>query len=125
MAFIIFLLIVGFYCYAGWRIFEKAGQPGWAALIPFYNAYILSKIVGKPEWFTIVFMIPYLHIWGLNMLSKSFGKDTGFTIGLVFLYPIFIPILAFDPGIVYVGPGGIPTGLELDYEVDSIGKEVV
>ena len=92
-----------------WKIFTKAGQPGWAAIIPIYNLYILLKIVGKPGWWLVLFIIPLVNIVFLiitiNMLSKSFGKDEGFTIGLLFLGIIFYPILAFGDA-KYIGPFG-------------------
>jgi hypothetical protein len=87
---LIVLLIV-----AGWKIFEKAGQPGWAAIIPIYNIIVMLKIVGKPLWWLIMFIIPGVNlvfaIWTLNMLSKSFGKDEGFTVGLLLLGIVFYP----------------------------------
>jgi hypothetical protein len=59
-------------------------------------------------------------IWGTNLLSKSFGKDIGFTLGLIFLGIIFMPIMAFDKTIQYRGPAGVP--LNMDEQIDSIGK---
>ena len=102
---IIFLIVI----IAWWKIFEKAGQPGWKAIIPFYNAYILLKIVGKPGWWLILFLIPFVNlvfvIWTYNMLSKSFGKDEAFTVGLVLLGFIFFPVLGFGSS-KYLGPYG-------------------
>jgi hypothetical protein len=123
--FIIFALIfVVFYCICMWKIFEKAGHPGWSAIVPIYNYYIFTKIIGKPGWWVILFLIPYLNIifliWGTNLLSKSFGKDIGFTLGLIFLGFIFMPIMAFDKTIQYRGPSGAP--LNLNDQIDSIGK---
>ena len=91
---IIVLLIV-----ALWKIFEKAGKPGWAVLIPFYNFVVLLEIVKKPIWWIIWLFVPIANIvivvWVTNLLSKSFGKNEGFTLGLLFLSVIFYPILAF------------------------------
>ena len=92
---------------AWWKIFEKAGQPGWASLIPFYNLWIIVKIGGKPSsWFWFCF-IPFagivFAIWNMNMLVKSFGKDEGFTAGMLFLGIIFVPILGFGSA-KYLGP---------------------
>jgi hypothetical protein len=96
---------------AQWRIYEKAGQPGWASIIPFFNFYILLKIVGKPDWWLIWIFIPVANIviavWVTNLLSKSFGKDEGFTLGLLFLGFIFYPILGFGDA-QYQGPAGKP-----------------
>lgn len=82
-----------------WKIFEKAGQPGWNALVPIYNLIILMKIIDKPWWWALLCIIPYLGIiwiiWSHNLMVKRFGKTEAFTIGIVFLAPIFLPILAF------------------------------
>ena len=103
------LLIAAFYIYTYWRIFEKAGQPGWATLIPIYNTLIMLRIVGKPWWWILLFLIPGVNmvfaIWMVNLLSLSFGKGVGFTLGLLFLSPIFYPILAFSNA-EYQGPAG-------------------
>jgi hypothetical protein len=120
---LIVLALVVFYAYVGWKIFEKAGQPGWSALIPIYSAYILTKIIGKPWWWLLLMCIPYVGaifgIWAIVLLAKSFGKDTGFAIGLIFLGVVFAPIMAFDASIQYVGPGGVPQ--DLDKDINSIG----
>jgi hypothetical protein len=105
------LAFVVFYIAAYWKIFEKAGQPGWAAIIPIYNIYIMTKLGGKPGWWTIMCLIPLVDIifliWLTNMISKSFGKDEGFTVGLVLLGFIFYPILGFGSA-QYLGPYGDP-----------------
>jgi hypothetical protein len=90
-----------------WVIFTKAGKPGWAAIIPIYNIIVLLEIVGKPIWWIIlVIILPFIFgIWMLNLLSKSFGKGVGFTLGLIFLGFIFFPILAFGDA-KYKGPAG-------------------
>jgi len=104
---IIYLAIIVFEIAAMWKIFVKAGKPGWAAIIPIYNFIVLLEIVGKPLWWIVLFLIPFVNfiflIWTLNLLSLSFGKDTGFTLGLIFLSPIFIPILGFGKA-EYKGP---------------------
>lgn len=102
---VIFLIVI----IAWWKIFEKAGRPGWEAIIPFYNFYILLKIVGKPGWWLILVFIPLVNlviiIWTYNMLSKSFGKDEAFTVGLILLGFVFFPILGLGSA-KYVGPFG-------------------
>jgi hypothetical protein len=82
-----------------WRMFEKAGKPGWAAIIPIYNAIVIIQIAGKPAWWFLLYLIPIVNIViavivMLN-LARSFGKGTGFALGLIFLSGIFIPILAW------------------------------
>ncbi len=106
---LLYLAIVVLMIIAQWRIYEKAGQPGWAVLIPFYNFYVLLKIVGKPGWWLLWLFVPIANfivpIWVTNLLSKSFGKDVGFTLGLLFLGFIFYPILGFGNA-EYRGPAG-------------------
>ena len=113
MAFVVifYIGILVLLAISGWKIYEKAGRPGWEALIPIYNIYILTKIIGKPGWWTVMFFIPIVNyifiIWAMNMLSKSFGKEEGFTVGLVLLGIVFYPILAFGDA-KYLGPFGDP-----------------
>jgi hypothetical protein len=89
-----------------WKIFEKAGQPGWAAIIPIYNVIILLQIVNRPIWWIILLFIPIVNVvMGFVLafdLAKSFGKGTGFALGLVFLSLIFYAILAFGDA-EYIG----------------------
>ena len=84
---------------AMWRIFEKAGEPGWACIIPIYSTIVLLKIVGKPWWWLLLMIIPYVGIiwgiWALNLLMKSFGKSEGWTVGAIFLPFIIFPMLAW------------------------------
>ena len=97
---------------ACWKIFTKAGQPGWASIIPIYNWYVLCKIVGRPGWWVILLLIPFVNfIIGIILcidLAKSFGKGVGFGIGLILLSLIFFPILGFGSA-QYQGPtaGGL------------------
>ena len=89
--------------------FTKAGQPGWAAIVPVYNLIVLLQIVGRPLWWILLMLIPLVNfviaILVYIDLAKSFGKSTGFGIGLVFLSFIFFPILGFGDA-RYIGPGG-------------------
>jgi len=90
-----------------WMVFAKAGKPGWAAIIPIYNIIVLLQVVGRPVWWIILFFIPVVNIIieiiVLLNLAKSFGKGTGFGIGLILLGPIFMLILAFGDA-EYTGP---------------------
>ncbi len=96
---IVYLAIVVLMIASLWKIFVKAGQPGWAAIVPIYNLYIMTQIAGKPGWWTILLLIPYVNIvfgiWCWNLICKKFGKDTGFLIGIILLGIVFLPILAF------------------------------
>ena len=105
--FILFVAIINIA--AHWRIYQKAGKPGWASIIPIYNVLILLEIVGKPWYWLLLMLIPgvnlVLGIWMTNLLSKSFGQNEGFTIGLILLSPIFYPILGFS-NMEYQGAAG-------------------
>ena len=94
LAFIIFV-IAGF-----WKVFVKAGHPGWAAIVPIYNIYILLKIAGKPGWWLLLFFIPVVSLVIMILVSievaKAFGKGGGFGVGLALLSFIFYPILGFS-----------------------------
>jgi hypothetical protein len=82
-----------------WKVFVKAGKPGWASLIPIYNVIVLLEITGKPIWWIILFCIPFVNFIAALLvmipLAEKFGKGAGFGIGLVFLSFVFFPILAF------------------------------
>jgi len=107
LAGIIALVLVVVVLAAFWQVFTKAGEPGWAILIPIYNLIVLLKIVGRPWWWLILFLIPIVNfIIGILVnidLAKSFGKGIGFAIGLILLPPIFILILGFGDA-RYQGP---------------------
>ncbi|GAC1366482.1 MAG: hypothetical protein NVS4B8_27080 [Herpetosiphon sp.] len=101
-------LLIGIVVFVGyWKMFVKAGVPGWAAIIPIYNAYKLIKIAGRPGWWLLLLLIPIVNfviiIIVMIDLARSFGHGTGFGIGLAFLSPIFIPILGFGSS-RYIGP---------------------
>jgi len=90
-----------------WKIYDKAGEPGWAAIIPIYNVIVLLKIVGRPIWWLLLLMIPFVNfiiaILVMIDLAKSFGQGAGYGLGLVFLPFIFSPMLAFGDA-SYGGP---------------------
>jgi hypothetical protein len=93
------LLIGVFYVWATWRVFTKAGKPGWAAIIPIYNTIVMLQVAGKPFWWIFLFLIPIANLVVYILMqagvAKNFGKGTGFALGLILLNPIFLPILAF------------------------------
>jgi len=87
-------IIAGF-----WKVFVKAGKPGWAAIVPIYNVIVLLEIAGKPLWWILLFFIPLVNlimaiIVGIAV-AKNFGKSDAFGIGLGLLGFIFYPILGF------------------------------
>jgi hypothetical protein len=111
---------------AMWKVFTKAGQPGWAAIIPIYNIYIMTKVAGKPGIWVLWCLIPFVNIifliWLYNMISKSFGHDEGFTVGLILLGIIFWPILGFGSS-KYLGPYGDPAAFAAYQEKNKFDFE--
>ena len=108
---IVELLIALLVIVAIWKVFTKAGRPGWAAIIPIYNMYVWCKIVGRPGWWVILMLIPFVNIIvGIVVcidMAKSFGKGAGFGIGIALLGFIFLPILGFGSA-QYQGPSASP-----------------
>ncbi|MEN9440370.1 MAG: hypothetical protein RLZ33_446 [Bacteroidota bacterium] len=106
-AYLVVLLLIAVYAViVMWKVFTKAGQPGWAILIPFYNLYVYTQVVQRPNWWMILYFASIIPILGpiavlvvsimdSLRLAKVFGKSTGFGIGLIFLGIIFQSILAF------------------------------
>lgn len=111
-------VIIAFFVFvavANWKLFEKAGKPGWASLIPVYNVVVLLDIIGY-KWYYIFFfflgIVPLIG-WVLSMLftvsfsfklAKSFGQTNLFGVGLWLLSPVFSAIIGFSKDINYVGP---------------------
>jgi len=93
-----------------WKVFSKAGHPGWVAIIPIVNTYFLIKVAGRPGWWLILMFIPLVNfiIWIILCIdvAKNFGKGTGFGIGLLFLPFIFFLILGFGSA-QYQGQGAV------------------
>lgn len=108
MMFVVFGLMI----VSSWFIFQKAGKPGWASLIPIYNVVVMLEIIGRPTWWVLLMFVPFVNvIVGLMMLFKLvkvFGKGFGFGLGSLFLPFIFLPILAFGKS-VYTRPEGSPS----------------
>lgn len=91
---------------ASWKIFTKAGQPGWAIFIPFYNLYVFTKVLSRPKWWILLYffgIVPFVGSFAVLFVSiidsfrlaKLFGKAPVFGVGLLLLSFIFYPILAF------------------------------
>ncbi|MCX6161469.1 MAG: DUF5684 domain-containing protein [Ignavibacteriae bacterium] len=105
---VIIYLIVGLLIVISlWKLFVKAGKPGWPAIIPIYNTIVYLEIIGRPIWWIILLLIPCVSFVVYIMIcidfAKSFGKETGYGIGLFILPFIFFPMLAFGDA-QYVGP---------------------
>lgn len=103
---LIYFAIIALIIVSWWKIFTKAGKPGWAAIIPIYNWIVMLEIIGKPLWWIVLFLIPFVNfvifIVVLIELAKVFGKSGGFAAGLILLGVIFFPILAFGDA-KYIG----------------------
>jgi hypothetical protein len=93
------LALAIFMIVAMWKLLSKARQPGWAIFIPIYNIIVLLRVAGKPWWWLFLLWVPLLNIvieiliWA--GIATNYGKGGGFTVGLIFLPIIFVPILAF------------------------------
>ena len=99
--FVVWLAIVALVIAGFWKVFVKAGEPGWACLIPIYNSMVMAKIGGKPSWWGIVItFVPCVNIVMSILVAlgtaENFGKGAGYGLGLAFLGPIFYPMLAFS-----------------------------
>jgi hypothetical protein len=96
---IVYFIVAIIVIIAMWKVFEKAGKPGWASLIPIYNIIVMLEIADKPLWWLILFFIPIANIIAIIIIfisiAEKFGQSAGFGLGLVFLGFIFWPILGF------------------------------
>ena len=103
---LIWLAVVVLVFVSLWKIFEKAGKPGWAGIVPIYNIIVWLEIVGRPIWWIVLMLVPCVSIVvGILLcidLAKAFGKDAGYGIGMALLPFIFFPMLAFSDA-RYVG----------------------
>ena len=92
-----------------WGVFDKAGEDGWKAIIPIYNLYVTLKIIDRPGWWLVLYLIPLVSVVVAIIvyydLARSFGHRIGFTVGLVVIPMIFLLILGFDSS-RYLGPRG-------------------
>ena len=103
---IVWIAIMVFMIISWWIVFKKAGQPGWAILIPIYNFLVILRVASKPWWWVFALLLAIIPFAGPILLlvamififhgiSKNFGQGAGFTVGLVLLSIVFVPILAF------------------------------
>jgi hypothetical protein len=97
-------------CAGLWKMFLKAGKPGWAAIIPVYNGIVMLEIIEKPIWWIVLCFIPIVNIViGVMIvleLAKVYGQSAGFAVGMILLPFIFYPILGFGDA-TYTPPGGV------------------
>lgn len=107
--FFVYAAVILIYVVSMWKLYAKAGKPGWASIVPIYNVIVQLEIIGRPIWWILLLFIPFVNIYAAIVLTldlaKSYGKDTGFGI-LMLLFPIIMmPVLAFGKS-EYVGPAG-------------------
>lgn len=105
--YIVFMLLICVVAIvAVWKIFTKAGKPGWASIVPLYNLYKMFEIAGFNGWMFLLTCIPFVNFVMMILLyinlAKAFGKSGGFAAGLILLNPIFMLMLAFGSA-EYVG----------------------
>ena len=90
-----------------WKVFKKAGKPGWASIIPIYNTIVMIEIAELPMWYIALFFVPFANIYAIFKINieiaHKFGKSTGFGVGMTLLSPIFMAILAFGKDANYKG----------------------
>lgn len=105
----IYLAVLALILAGMWKVFEKAGESSWKSLVPFYHTWVLIRMVGRPPWFFILIYIPFVGTYFfcalINDLSKGFGKGWGFTVGIIFLPFVFLPMLGFGDA-TWTKPGG-------------------
>jgi len=110
--FAVFIAVIA----SGWKTFAKAGQPGWAVIIPIYNIYVLTQIAGRPAWWLLLFLIPIVNVVIAIVMSidvaRKFGQSTGFGVGLALLGFIFWPILGFGNATYQSGAIAAPEAAE-------------
>lgn len=106
---IIWLAVVVLMIVSMWKIFEKGGKPGWAAIVPIYNGIVMLQMLGKPLWWIVLMLIPGVNLIMMILvmiaLANAFGKGAGFGLGMAFLPIVFAPMLAFGDA-QYTAPAG-------------------
>ena len=105
--FLFLIAVVVLYIAAYWKVYAKAGEPGWGSLIPIYNVYLWLKMANRPGWWLLLYLVPLVNVVIAVIVhldvAKAFGKSTGFAILLILFGFIMVPVLAFGPS-VYTRP---------------------
>lgn len=110
LVFMLFYFVIAIVCIVSvWRLFTKAGKPGWAAIVPVYNQIVMLQVAGRPVWWVLLMMfVPIFQVWVAIVaaidFAKSYGKSTGFGVLVALLPFVGLPILAFSKDANYVGP---------------------
>ncbi len=96
---LLYVALIGLMVASNWVLFSKAGEPGWKSIVPIYGMVVFLRIVGRPWWWLLLFLIPVVNLICAIVvcvdLAKAFGKGGGYAAGLALLGPIFMPMLAF------------------------------
>lgn len=99
VAIVIALVLIALIIAGQWKIYTKAGYPGWTAIVPFYNCVIQLRMTNRPLWWVVLLFVPIVNAVLFVLMTRRtagvFGKGIGFTLGLIFLPFIFYPILGF------------------------------
>lgn len=109
MVFMLVMMVVLVICIVGmWKLFEKAGKPGWACLIPFYREWLLMEILGFPGYYFLIMFVPFVGflfaLYCMYKLPLVFGKDMIWGIAAIFLAPLVMLALGFGDA-QYQGSG--------------------
>ena len=106
---VLYLAVIVLMLASLWKVFTKAGKPGWACIVPIYNILVMLQIAGKPDWWIVLYFVPIANIVVSVLVSlaiaERFGKSVGFGVGLILLGVVFYPILAFGDA-KYLGVAG-------------------
>lgn len=119
--FIFILIIAAIMVVSLWKLFEKAGKPGWAAIVPIYNMWVYAEVAGKPGYWglagllSVIPFVGWIAALGVQIyltieFTKNFGKEAAWAILLILLPVIGYPILAFSKDTKYVGASSKPSG---------------
>ncbi|HET9621040.1 MAG TPA: DUF5684 domain-containing protein [Kofleriaceae bacterium] len=110
--FLVMMAVMALMVVSGWKVFEKAGKPGWAVFVPIYNSIVMLEIARKPVWWIALMFVPVVSfvvaIMVVAAVANNFGKGTGFALGMIFLPMIFLPILAFGDARYLPPPAAMP-----------------
>lgn len=110
---VLYIAVIVLVVAGAWKVFTKAGQPGWAAIVPIYNTYVMSVEICKlPILWFVLSLIPFVNFIAAIVicinLAKVFGKEGGFIVGLILLPMIFVPILGFGDAKYQGGAAAAP-----------------
>jgi len=112
--YLLFIVALHVAWFAGlWKVHQKAGEPGWTAIVPVYNFMVSARIGGRPDWWGLLCLIPFVGYVFLILitidLARAFRKEAGFMIGLILVPFVFYPILGFGKS-RYHGPAAVAPG---------------